>query len=555
MSKVLLGFTVPEGEAFEIPLHHTIVSGITDLSGKSTTVETILSRRTPEIKQGAVQGKSLVFLTKRGEKTFNTANKIPPFYRERFDWEYVRGLLEASMHERLKFETPWIIRICKLAKRELAKKRHVSPGEGLRVVRKMLSSMLTSGKRIRELDRNMWTLLAAYLDKVLPVIEAASKKFTDTLTIKPGINVMDLTEWYIHEEVQMLVIRSCMEHILEKENNVVVALPEAWKMLPQSRNTPVKLYFEKFIREGATNKNYLIIDAQDLGGVDKTPLRQVSVWIMGKMMEANEVKRLIKQTLGLKIKTEKIQTLELGHFMVASGKKVQEIYVWPSGVPRAMAIEVAKGIRTPESVRDNFLKKKKREVKDEVYKQKFDDSQKTIRALRKEKEEMLEANKELKKFLDNAEAKMKALEQEIQPLLDLRDALGRIIFPIQAETIKKIDQILQEPSAVSVSVEQPTLTIQKTQEPLMLSQEQLLGRLAILYAEGLLPETAFTKNKLNTIMETRFARKEDYDNLEEVLQQMVAWGYLRKVKAGNRWDYKVEISPTKAREQGLIKEA
>jgi len=341
--KVLLGFTVPEGKPFYIPIHHTVITGMTNLSGKTTTVEAILHRS---------KLKALVFLTKRGEKPFPDTYRIPPFYKERFDWEYVRGLLEAAMHERLKFETPWIIRICKKA-------------HSLQEVRALLNKLLTE-KKLREFDKNIYTLLAAYLDKVLPTLTKAKHKFTDTLTLKKGINVMDLTEWYTNEEVQMLVIQSCMEHILKHENNVIVALPEAWKMLPQSRNTPVKLYFEKFIREGAANGNYLIIDAQDLGGVDKTPLRQVSVWIMGKMMEANEVQRLLKQTLGLKIKPEEVQTLPLGHFLVAYGHEVKKIYVWPYGIDKDLAISVAQGKLKPETVKQILSSKQKPQLTNQI---------------------------------------------------------------------------------------------------------------------------------------------------------------------------------------------
>jgi hypothetical protein len=334
--KVVLGFK-SDGHEFEIPIQHTVITGMTGLSGKTTTEEAILDRS-----EGF---RALVFLTKRGEKTFDDAPRIAPFYKERFDWEYVRGLLESAMRERMKFETPWIIRICKRA-------------SSLADVRSELKKEL--GGHLRDFDRNIFTLLLAYLDKVLPTIESSKAKFVSRLDLKDGVNVMDLTEWYTHEEVQMLIIRSCMEQILEKENNVIVALPEAWKMLPQARNTPVKLYFEKFIREGATNNNYLMIDAQDLGGIDKTPLRQVSVWIMGKMMETNEVERLIKQTLGLDVQPETIQKLPLGWFLVACGDKVEQVYVWARGVPREMALAVAKGELSVDVVKEWILDHRKK---------------------------------------------------------------------------------------------------------------------------------------------------------------------------------------------------
>jgi hypothetical protein len=205
----------------------------------------------------------------------------------------------------------------------------------------------------------MYTLLAAYLDKVLPTLENAKAKFSDTLKLEQGINIMDLTEWYVKEEVQMLVIRACMEEILKSYNDTIIVLPEAWKLLPQARNTPVKLVFEKYIREGATNNNFLHIDAQDLGGVDKVPLRQVSIWIMGHMMQFDEVQRLLKQTIGVEIKPKEIQTLPLGHFIVAAGDKVTKIYVWPDGIDKDTARMVAKRENdwTPELVKDMLSKR------------------------------------------------------------------------------------------------------------------------------------------------------------------------------------------------------
>ncbi|TRZ51118.1 MAG: ATP-binding protein [Dehalococcoidia bacterium] len=548
--KIQLGFTVPGDKPHHFEMAHIVATGMTQLSGKSTTVETILKRR---------KGKSLVFLTKRGEKTFMDARRVTPYYRERFDWEYVRGLLEAAWRERMKFETPWIIRICKKAC-------------NLKDVRLQLKSELER-KRLREFDKNIYLLLLAYLDKVLPVLERAREKFTDRLELQPGINVMDLTPWYTHEEVQMLVIRACMEWILEHENNVVVGLPEAWKLLPQSRNTPVKLYFEKFIREGATNGNYLIIDAQDLGGVDKAPLRQVSVWIMGKMMEANEVERLLKQTVGLKVKAQEIQTLPLGHFIVAAGKTVEKVYVWPVGVPEDVARKVARGELTPEYVRDHYLKVKKED--DLVWKEKYLEEKRRREELEKEFARQVERVSDLKakekvkdletRILNLGEGN-KILVDEVEQLRlenkDLRSfkQLGEDANNLREAFLKclrldepKAPRFEPGPSEVNVKTEQPTLTIETLREPLTLAQGDLLGRIAIVYAEGLLPDKAFTTTHLNKIMESRFGSKEFPGNLKPACNKFVAWNYFEKVQAGKRWDYRVKMKPETAREKGLLK--
>jgi hypothetical protein len=337
------------GQRFTVPRGHTVFTGMSHISGKTTAEEAIFSR----LPETTPPYKVLVFLTKRGEKTFKNSHNIKPYFKSRFDWEYLEGLLTAAMHEKLKFERAWIIKLAKITQQEVAM-RHADESAGLFIAREVLGRMLND-KKLRDFDRNIYTVLAAYMDKVLPTLRTAMLDWSQELQLEPGVNVMDLTPWYGNEEVQMLVIRSCMEEILAHENKVIICLPEAWKMLPEGRNTPVKLYFEKFIREGATNENYCYLDAQDLGGLWKNPLRQVSVWVMGRMQEANEVKRLLEQMLGVKVDASDIQTLPLGHFLVATGDKVTRVYVWPNGVPEELSIEVAKGQRQPEDVK-MFLK-------------------------------------------------------------------------------------------------------------------------------------------------------------------------------------------------------
>ena len=53
------------------------------------------------------------------------------------------------------------------------------------------------------------------------------------LNLKPGINVMDLSPWYTNDTIQMVVIRACMEEILNSGEYTAIGIPEAWKNLPQ----------------------------------------------------------------------------------------------------------------------------------------------------------------------------------------------------------------------------------------------------------------------------------------------------------------------------------
>lgn len=75
-----LGFEVGTGQPIAVPLKHTVVSGQTQESGKTTTLEALISR------SGL---RAVAFVTKRGETSFVDAPRVPPYFRERADWQFV----------------------------------------------------------------------------------------------------------------------------------------------------------------------------------------------------------------------------------------------------------------------------------------------------------------------------------------------------------------------------------------------------------------------------------------------------------------------------------
>lgn len=107
---ILLGFEVGSGKAVRVPFAHTVVCGQTQASGKTTTLEAMLSRTGNPLRP------ALAFLTKRAESAFVGAHSIPPYFRDRADWQFVESILEAMMRERMKYQREWIIRVCQGAK-------------------------------------------------------------------------------------------------------------------------------------------------------------------------------------------------------------------------------------------------------------------------------------------------------------------------------------------------------------------------------------------------------------------------------------------------------
>ena len=313
--KILLGFEVGTGNEVHMSLHHTVITGMTQLSGKTTTLEAIINR---------VGLSAIAFKTKRGESGFKNYHEIKPFFDEKADWQYVSGLLEAVLKEKMRFERPWIMK---------ATKDTTSLKEVLINVQ-TLKAEATSG-----LPENIYTALEEYLKIVVPQIEKFD--FSRELELGDNINVIDLTEMTV--ELQSLVIRSTMEYVINQLHDCIVIIPEAWEHLPQGRNTPVKLYAETFIRKGAAIGNFLFIDSQDIAGIDKMPLRQCNNWILGRQREGHEVERVREQIGKARVDAEEIRTLPLGHFIAVLGDDVKKVYVLPAGVPASIGRKVALG--------------------------------------------------------------------------------------------------------------------------------------------------------------------------------------------------------------------
>jgi len=324
--EILLGYEIGTANPIYIRNSHLIATGITQLSGKTTTIEALITRS---------KKRAIVFKTKVGETGFTQGTVIPPYFKEKSDWQYVSSLLEATLKEKLKFERAWIIQICKGT-------------DSLLQVKANIDKKLAEGK-VSSLSYNVYTTLQAYFEMILPQLQYAN--FSRTLEIRDGINIMDLERY--SEEIQSLIIRSVLETVLQQFKDVIVVLPEAWKFLPQGRGNPCKFAAEAFIRQGATNGNYIWIDSQDMAGVDKTPLKQVSTWILGLQQERNEVEHTLDQIpvpRKQKPKPEDIMTLKRGHFVLATQDQTKAVYVQPSWLDNETAQKIAKGLISVETV-------------------------------------------------------------------------------------------------------------------------------------------------------------------------------------------------------------
>ena len=335
MSKAIkLGYEVGTGKEVSIELTHLLVTGITQQSGKTTTLEALIKRSNL---------KAIVFKTKRNEKSFAEGTVIRPFFKEQTDFWFVRMMIEAYMKEKINIEKGTLMQICTDAKNLVEIKHRVD-------------EQIRSGK-LRGIMKEIFTRLQYYLNELIPQIKKAD--FSTKLKLNRGVNVMDIVEF--SDELQSLVIQSVAEEVMLNHHEVIIVIPEAWKFLPQKYTTPCKRTVENFIRQGAASGNYVWVDSQEMAGIDKAPLKQISTWILGYQTERNEVKHTLDQISApkkSKPSIDDIMTLQVGHFYLSTRDKVVKVYVQPLSIEDAEAKLIACGKKsipklTP-AVKHNF---------------------------------------------------------------------------------------------------------------------------------------------------------------------------------------------------------
>ncbi|NOT09108.1 MAG: hypothetical protein HOP28_12990 [Gemmatimonadales bacterium] len=449
-AKIHLGYAVGTGDAVGIPLRHMVITGQTQEAGKTTALEALIAR---------AGVKAIVFLTKRGEGSFAAARVIPPYFREKADWQFVASILEASRGEKLKFERAWIIRASK----------------GARTLADVQGNVQRAMQTAKGLSADVYLTLDAYLDAVVPQI--AQVRWAPRVDLRPGVNAMDLTGLTV--EMQHLVIRSTIEWVQEQEQDTVVVVPEAWKFLPQGRGTPVKLAAESFIRQAAALRNYLWLDSQDIAGVEKIILKSVAVWILGVQRESNEVKRTLDQIPAgtKKPKLDDVQTLALGHFFACHGTHITEVYVQPTWVNDLDAIAIARGVL---AIEEHPPAPRRGQLQEPTV------NEAEARQLRDDNVELRRRVRELEEALHRTSADSSSAKgPESAPVSGHRDHGNPGSTPGSADALyhEFKTRLLREPSVLRVLAEQPEIRVEIERVVIDARADTLRGRIARLIAD------------------------------------------------------------------------
>lgn len=540
---VHLGFAVDSGAPVEIPLKHMAICGQTQEAGKTTALEALITR---------AGVRAVTFITKRGEGSFSEARRIDPYFREQADWQFVASILEASRGEKLKFERAWIIRASK----------------GARTLADVHRNVRHALEKAKGLSADVYLTLDAYLEAVVPTI--ARMRWATSVQLAPGVNVMDLTA--LSSEMQHLVIKSTIDWILDREQDTVVVVPEAWKFIPQGRGTPVKLSAAAFIRQGAGLRNYLWIDSQDLGGIEKEILRSVPVWILGVQREANEIKRTLSNIPAsiAKPKASDIATLDLGQFYACWGKHALKTYVQPAWMAQDLAHQVACSVlevknaaaiasgATAKAAFEAAVGRRTaappRQKEDEV-------NAAEAKALRDENDALKRENADLRRRLDALEERDRSTDLRharaaggagdqsrarasdtgaaapprvadapgeragaAPGLNDLDDAAYRQLLT------RLVNDAAKDPRLLKVLTQRPELEVHVQRQVIDVDGGTLRGRIARLLADGLFDEAQTTSSVLGELSKRGFNTAPP--NVSKELGELARMGFLTR---DNKW--------------------
>ena len=340
---ILLGYELATGRAVRIPLRHMAVTGITQMSGKTTTLEALIGR------SGL---RAVTFITKRGEGSFGgdtPARTIPAYFRPGCGWQEIVELLEVCTGKRVSDGMlPYVMRACNGLPVEAKQKNkagevdircdkcgtaHFEGVPCASIAPRNLAEVASNLRRLEaeadgKAEANRLLLLCGYFTLTLAQVELLPT--TGQLELHAGLNCMDLSAYPV--ALQALVIAATLDHINQCEAGVVVLIPEAWQFIPREGHTACKAAVERMARKGACLDNYLWIDSQDLAGIDIVARKAVSCYLLGVQREANEVQRTLKHLPAdvRKPSARGIMELRRGEFWAAWDAELHPVYVQPA---------------------------------------------------------------------------------------------------------------------------------------------------------------------------------------------------------------------------------
>jgi len=407
-------FTVPSGESVRLEPFNFAIIGQTQFSGKTTLIKRL---STWVVSLGY---KVLIFDTKETEADYTCfVHEIPVCLRETTDALVLLPLLETVFQRRL--PTGYYSVLC-----------DVTTGT------KNFEQVIAKAKEKEKTSRSGWVrgacrTLYDLLERLQEQLEKVET--VPTLELPYDLNRMVLNDFPAAS--QQLFVKNAFEDLLHIfKRKTVGVIDEAFKFIPQSYSSAATKAIMTTITQGAKTGLFTWISTQFLAVTDKDPLKACAIKFLGTQDHITEVKHTLDLIPGVrgKFSTDDIMKLKVGHWILVRKRPpdVRVVYASPLHVPEKVGVEVAQGIRTPEYVRDNFLKVKMEVDEDLVWKEKYEEEKRKRKELEKEFTRQVEQVSQLR-----VDQKIAAAKRYIQDLEEENRTLKEQKSPEEIEELRK----------------------------------------------------------------------------------------------------------------------
>lgn len=525
--KFVIGLDGEENQVL-IPLIHTLVAGTTGV-GKTEADRKIIQA----LRKAIPDLKVLIFDSKSTGRDWEGFGKdVKPFVKTSTDTRFLRDLIETSEERKIDFYLY-----------ELDQATHGAE-TWHDVLRNLEKRHAYFKDRKRELKEEKLGVLLIYMRGLIQGFE--QMKTSDKFDLSAPITVVPIN--YAEEAFQQLVVYTYHKEIKKRRlKHILVVHDEMHKFAPSKRGTGCRRVVEEYYQEGRAAGNFGIASDQEIVGISPTVRSQCWNWILGMQTDKAKAKRVIEHLPTGNVSINAVMTLGVGWFFVVirtpTETTVKKFYLLPDGISIEHGKNVIRGTLSVEEIMKKLS---------------------NLRVIKKEKEEI--DMERLEKLEERMNRFREQVNKEIEILQrDVHDAhVGfRQIDEGMKKLHKKVDTLSElekvraklspgEAGEIEVSADQAKLIVAKETKTLQLKQSDLMGRIAIVYAEGLLPEGWFSSGKLNQIMEQRFGAKEFPGNFRKILPQLVYYGFFEKKLSGRRPDYRVKLPPAIAKKKGLL---
>ncbi|HTT74248.1 MAG TPA: hypothetical protein VMG99_08950 [Thermoplasmata archaeon] len=455
MTTIHLGKALNEGHAYDVlvPLGHLGVFGQTRRAGKTTTLRTLIHEL------AATSGAdALVFRTGRNEIPFPGARHLVPFFRERLDWHNVETMLWTFLGERPKQYRPLLMQSTR----------------GAHALEDVHAKIVALGKKSPSAWVRDRTLeLDQYFQEILPWVRG--HKLETTLEEPDGVGVVDLEGWPL--TVQQLVIAATLDRLMEahpkgRARPLLVVLPEARRFIPSDSLTPVTRAADFFSSQGAKLNLFLWVDSQALTGVNQQILRNFALLLQGVQSSDLEISRICKALDG--VKPAMVRKLKVGDFILSTDEGVRTLHI-------------------------PLVEPKKEEIVDEEERAKFEREiaglRNTVKELERHLQEELTSKAELVRSVaaEHARAEANARAAASNAIV----AIKRGPRPGDLTRLEDATYDTKEPAErtkadLHVFTETPELTLHVKVVTIEANEDEHIGKLAKLLAEGFFDEKVST---------------------------------------------------------------